>query len=134
MRVVYDTSVLATILSRRELVLLLQADVLTGRITLVSSPYILEELERVLTVKFGMTKQAAKSRARLLGRVADVVRPKAIPRVSRDTNDDPILAAALESDAEYVVTLDQDLLILKQYASVRIVTLDEFKEVVARLD
>ena len=134
MRVVYDTSVLATIVSRRDLILLLQADVLTGKVSLVASPFVLDELERVLATKFGLTKQAAKSRARLLARVADVVQPKQIVEVSRDANDDPIIAAALAGGADYVVTLDRDLLDLKQHEGIQIVAPDKFKEIVGRLD
>lgn len=133
MRVVYDTSVLVTIVSRRDLVLLLQAEVLMGKVSLVASPFMLDELERVLTAKFGLTKQAAKSCTRLLARVADVTQPKKIAQVSRDTND-PIIAAALSGDVEYIVTLDHDLLVLKQYEGIQIVTPDSFREIVCRLD
>jgi len=47
MRVVYDTSVLATMLSRRDLILQLQNAMSKGSVTLVVSPYIINELERV---------------------------------------------------------------------------------------
>lgn len=134
MRIVYDTSVLATIVSRRDLILLLQSDVLTGKVSLITSTYIMDELERVLASKFGMTKQGAKSRTRLLERVADVAQPKHIAQVSRDAKDDPVIAAALAGGAEYIVTLDRDLLVLKKHESVQIVTPDDFKEIIARLD
>lgn len=134
MRVVYDTSVLATIVSRRDLVIQLKADVLTGNVSLVTSPFILDELERVLIAKFGMTKQGARSRVRLLARVAEVVEPRGITQVSRDVNDDPILATALTGQTEYIVTLDQDLLVLMGHEGVRIVTPDDFKEIIARFE
>ena len=128
MRVVYDTSVLVAMLSRRDLILKLQAAIADGRITLISSPYIVAELERVLYAKFGLTKQGAKSRARLLARVAEMVQPKDVVRVVRDANDDPILAAAVTGQAQYIVTFDDDLLILKQHAGIAIVSLDEFQK------
>jgi predicted nucleic acid-binding protein len=87
MRVVYDTSVLVTILSRRELILRLQSDMSRGAVVLVTSPFILDELDRVLSNKFGLTKQGAKNRVRLLNRVAEVVRPNDVQRVACDAND-----------------------------------------------
>ena len=134
MRVVYDTSALATVVSRRDLIIQLQAGVSTGRISIITSVFILGELERVLAAKFGMTKQGAKSRARLLSRVAEVVEPTDIASISRDANDDSILATALTGQAEYIVTLDRDLLVLKRYKNVSIVTLADFKEVLGNLD
>lgn len=134
MRVAYDTSVLATIVSRRDLILRLQADVSTGRLVIVSSAFILDELERVLVAKLGLTKQAAKSRVRLLARVAEIVELKNITPVSRDANDDPVIATALAGDAEYIVTFDRDLLVIKQHANVLIVTPDGFKEILSSVE
>ncbi len=122
MRVVYDTSVLATILSRRDLILKLQANVSDESVALVTSPFILNELEKVLSAKFGLTKQGAKSRVRLLARVAAVVRPEHIAPVARDPNDDPILAAAVTGKAICIVTLDNDLLELQQHNNIQIIT------------
>jgi len=132
MRVVYDTSVLATILSRRDLILQLQAQVLSGNLLLVTSPFILAELERVLSTKFGLTKQGAKSRARLLARVSDIVQPKRVERVSRDTSDDPILATAVTGHAEYIITLDDDLLVLKKHRGILIIAPVEFEAVLSK--
>ncbi len=134
MRVVYDTSVLATILSRRDLILQLQAAIANGDIILITSPFIINELERVLSGKFGLTKQGAKSRARLLARVADMVHPKDIEQVSRDATDDLVLATAITGQAKYLVTFDDDLLVLKQHKGVHFVRLDEFTEILSMLD
>lgn len=128
MRAVYDTSVLATILSSRDLVLQLQAAVTRGSVQLVTSPFILDELERVLSAKFGLTKQGAKSRARLLARVSEVVQPGTIEQISRDANDDPILATAATGHADCIVTLDDDLLVLKEHRGIQIITPTGFKD------
>jgi putative PIN family toxin of toxin-antitoxin system len=130
MCVVYDTSVLVTILSRRDqiLILILQRAISSGCIRLITSQFIIDELETVLSSKFGITKQGAKARTRLLSRVAEVVRPPSIERVSRDVNDDMILATALEGKASYITTHDEDLLVLKEYKGIKIVTLAEFNK------
>lgn len=49
-----------------------------------------------------------------------------IPRVSRDPNDDKFLATAKAAGADYLVTEDQDLLVLGRHEDVRIVTAATF--------
>ncbi len=130
MRVVYDTSVLATILSRREEILRLQQAVSKGHVKLVTSPFILNELETVLTKKFKLTKQEAKSRIHLLSRVSEVITPQFVEKIVRDINDDAIIATVVTGRADYLVTLDKDMLILKKHKDIIIITLAQFKELV----
>lgn len=134
MRVVYDTSALVTILSRRDMILKLQLNVSNNRVSLVTSLFIINELEKVLSAKFNLTKQAAKSRSRLLARVSEVVQPKHIGKVSRDENDDYILATALTGHVNYIVSLDEDLLILKEYRGIPIVTPTEFDSILSKTE
>jgi putative PIN family toxin of toxin-antitoxin system len=49
-----------------------------------------------------------------------------IPAVTRDPKDDYLLAYALVGEADYLVTGDKDLLVLKQVDTVKIVTSREF--------
>jgi putative PIN family toxin of toxin-antitoxin system len=128
MRIVYDTSVLATILSRREEVLRLKRAVSSGRVTLITSPFILNELEDVLAEKFMLTIRGAKSRTRLLSRVTEIVKPQRIEKIVRDPNDDFIIATAVAGKAEYLVTLDKDLLVIKKHKGILIITPTQFNE------
>lgn len=130
MRVVYDTSVLATILSRREEILRLQQAVSKRHVKLVTSPFILNELETVLTKKFKFTKQEAKSRIHLLSRVSEVITPQFVEKIVRDINDDDIIATAVAGRADYLVTLDKDMLILKKHKDIIIITPAQFKELI----
>lgn len=52
---------------------------------------------------------------------AEVVMLGDIPAVSRDPKDDKFLATAAEAGADYLVSEDQDLLVLREYEGVRIV-------------
>jgi uncharacterized protein len=52
-----------------------------------------------------------------------------LPVVTRDVKDDYLLAYALLGRADYLVTGDDDLLVLKEVERVRIVTPAEFKQV-----
>lgn len=95
MRILYDTNVLAR-LTRREELAIFKAAISEERIAHVTSDYILSELESILSLKFGFTKQKAKITARLFARLSEVVRSTSIEKVCRDPFDDYILAAARE--------------------------------------
>ena len=96
----------------------------------ISSRHILSEVEAVLVEKLGLTKQRAKTAARLLGRQSVVVEPKNVEKVCRDPFDDYILAAAVLGKAEYLVTADKDLLILGKYKSVKVIKPSDFRKMI----
>ncbi len=50
-------------------------------------------------------------------------------RVSRDPDDDGIISLAVKSDSTFIVTGDKDLLVLKKYKQIQILTPREFWEV-----
>lgn len=129
MLALYDTNVLVTILSRRDMVLEFKKDVLEKRIVHISSLHILTEVEAVLYEKMGLTKQKAKVAARLLEQQSIVVNPTAIERTCRDPFDDYVLAAAKEGAADYLVTEDKDLLILKRHNRIKIVNVSTFRTI-----
>ena len=47
-------------------------------------------------------------------------------RVSRDFDDDEVLACALAADCEFIVTGDKDLLVLSEYRGIRILNPTDF--------
>jgi predicted nucleic acid-binding protein len=49
-----------------------------------------------------------------------------IPSYTRDPKDDKFVACALAGDVEYLVTVDQDLLVLGSLAAIQIMTPHEF--------
>jgi putative PIN family toxin of toxin-antitoxin system len=49
-----------------------------------------------------------------------------LPGVTRDPKDDPVVACAVEGKAEFIVSGDQDLLVLGTYQQVRMVTPRDF--------
>lgn len=120
MRVVYDTNILARIVTRRGEVLKLKHDISSGSTVLITSEHILEELERVLYLKFGLIRRKAKISVNLLRHVSEVVTAYTIEPTVRDRDDDHILATALSGKAERIITLDKDLLVLKEYKTIPI--------------
>lgn len=132
MLVLYDTNVLVTILSRRDTVLVFKKDILERRIVHISSLHILSEVETVLSKKMGLTKQRAKTAARLLERQSIIVSPTNVEKVCRDPFDDYVLAAAKEGGVDYLVTEDKDLLILKDHKNVKIVNISTLRNILGK--
>lgn len=61
-----------------------------------------------------------------IARPAPIVQP--IPLVCRDPQDNKILACAAAGRAEFIVTGDEDLLVLTEYAGIKSVSADAYLE------
>ncbi len=97
-----------------------------GEFELVTSEAMLDELERVLRVKFARPPTITRALREELSSLADVRRPAEITPASRDPADDMVLAAALDGNVDSVVTGDRDLLALGTYEGIRILTVRQF--------
>ncbi|MEW6681826.1 MAG: putative toxin-antitoxin system toxin component, PIN family [Nitrospirota bacterium] len=96
---------------------------------LVTSPFILSEVQRVLARKFRASRAENVSAIRLIREAAHrVVEPNVrVERTCRDPDDDHILACAREAEAEYLVTGDHDLLVMETFRGTRILTPRDFE-------
>ena len=102
-----------------------------GVFELALSPPILEEIGRVLSYAKiqklrWTTQEEVISLLESLAGESVLVPGRLVVRASRDPEDDKFLAAAIEAGAEYVVSGDKDLLDLRMYRGVRIVTPAKF--------
>ena len=90
---------------------------------IVTSEYIIAEFQAVLKSKKFKWPKALVDRA--CAEMFDgvlFVEPEEILAVARDAKDNPILACALAAKTGIIVTGDNDLLVLKQYKSAKILT------------
>jgi putative PIN family toxin of toxin-antitoxin system len=96
---------------------------------LIACPVLLQEFNRVLIKKFSATRNEARSALRIVSEaIQSVVHPsQSVQSVCRDPDDDAILACALEAREDYLVTGDVDLLELKIFEGIRIVTPRDFE-------
>lgn len=99
---------------------------LAGEFELVTGRALLDELERTLRERFDLPAEAASFVRGDLELAAEVVAPSRVDPVSRDPDDDIVLAIAREGRVDYIVTGDRDLLSLGRYEGIAIVTPKEF--------
>ena len=126
MRVTLDTNVLiAAFITRGVCHDLLEH--LVRHHQLVTSEHILAEFRRVLTRKFDVRSEHAEAALQLIRTQALLVPDEPLAeRISRDVDDDAVLAVALRSMSTCLVTGDDDLLSLGSYQGVRILRPGDF--------
>lgn len=102
-----------------------------GRFDLVLSPQILEEIGRAmfyekLAKRRWMSRPDVAAFIRVLTASAVLVSGTTEVALCRDPEDDKFLAAALEGEARWLVTGDNDLLAVRKYEAVTIVRPSRF--------
>ncbi len=110
---------------------------LKGRFRLIMSPAILAEHRRVLfdpRVRKGspLTDEEVEVLLDVLSTSAEIRVPGALDlKVVRDPTDNKYLAAAVEGQADYIVSGDKDLLDLGRYEEIKIISPRRFLQVLA---
>ena len=94
---------------------------------IVSSERILEELARKLREKFHVPSEKVQEAVALLRGASEVVEPHPLPAaICRDPDDDWVLAAAVKGRCVCLLTGDKDLLVLKHYEGIPILSPGNF--------
>jgi putative PIN family toxin of toxin-antitoxin system len=129
-RVVFDTNVLIAAFLTEGVCSKLLIRARRREFDLILSNDIIEEFERNLRIKFLLSTSEIKDASTVLmeatGKIIQEISP--ILPACRDPEDDKILSCAKQTDADYLVTGDQDLLVIKQYGRTSIVTPRIFEE------
>ncbi|HYG64190.1 MAG TPA: putative toxin-antitoxin system toxin component, PIN family [Thermoanaerobaculia bacterium] len=102
-----------------------------GRYAFVSSRPLLDELIDVLNrprlrMKYSLRKEDVEDLLKLLLLRGEVVEPARSIVACRDPKDDKVLEAAVEGRAQFIVTGDEDLLVLSPFESILMVGPSEF--------
>ena len=128
MKAVFDTNVLVAGFVTEGVCAKLLGRARRRQLDLVLSLFILKEFENVLLKKFSASTEQVRAAVKLISEVAQVVAPtRKVAGVCRDPEDDQILSCALSAKAEYLVTGDFDLLELKAFHGIRIITPGAFE-------
>ena len=127
MKLVVDTNVLIAGLVAEGLC----RDIVKRRLPtceLFTSRALLDELAEKLREKFGVHPQELPL-LQIYKDEATVVKTKPLPNpVCRDADDDEVLATALAAQVEIILTGDSDLLTLKEFQGIRILSPRQFVE------
>lgn len=100
---------------------------LSGRFRMATSPILLEEFRCVAShprLKFSWPKVEEFLNAVL--EVAYVLEVLPSLAVARDYSDNRVLECAIKANADYIITGDKDLLSMKEFKGIRIVTAEAF--------
>ena len=128
MRVVADTNVIVSgiLWIGAPHTILIAAE--NARLTLSTSPALLQELEGVLkrpkfVPRLRDLQVTAEEVTAAYARLAHIVSPRRVMRlVAADPADDEVLACALAARAKFIITGDSDLLQLRSYTRISILS------------
>ena len=96
-----------------------------------ASEHLLREIHRALVKTVKLPDKAADQIIQLLRDNSILVEPERLPAdTCRDAEDVPVLSLALAAEAECIVTGDKDLLVLKKFRSIPILTTRTFSNLI----
>jgi putative PIN family toxin of toxin-antitoxin system len=126
LRIVLDTNVYISAALRGGLAETALNLAAAGRLEVVTSPAILSELEEKLRDKLRWESHQVETFLSAVRGISTLVQPEvSLAVVADDEDDNRILECAVQGEAMLIVTFDQDLLRLRRYRSIGIVSPQE---------
>lgn len=129
LKVVLDTNIIVSALvfgGRPEEILKIA---LQREISPITSPLLQAELSETLIKKFNFSELKVQQIEKKLKKICKVVSPSIEIHVSRDEMDNKVLEAAIEGKCTYIITGDKDLLDLKVFKKIKILTPNQFLQI-----
>jgi uncharacterized protein len=106
---------------------------LEGAVSMIVSQAIIDETTDVLARKFGAsTDDIAEAKAIIADAARTITPTVQLDVVKEDPPDNRILECAVTAGADYIITGDKDLLRLRRYDSINIITVSEFLELLQK--
>lgn len=135
-KVVFDTNIFISAIlfgGKPEECLWLARD---GKIRLITSKAILLELAEKLHHKFGMSSEGIEKTIGGISKFAEIVGPsEALSVIKKDEDDNRVLEAAKESQADFIISGDRrHILSLKKFEESKIVSAAEFLKLIGEED
>ena len=97
------------------------------RFRIIISDYIINEVSKKLRNKLGFSRTEIKEVTDFLETHTELTEPADQKlELSRDKKDDPILNLAVSANADFLISGDKDLLVLKKVKGVKIISPAEF--------
>ncbi len=126
---VFDTNVLIAAIITEGVCSKLLSRARAKEVHLISCPFIMTEIRRVLSKRFRLSHEEIASAIEPISEAIDQIieHNLKVTNICRDRDDDHVLACALAAKAEYLVTGDSDLLEIKNFQGIKIITPREFE-------
>ena len=122
MRVVLDTNVIIAAFAARGLCAEI-FEVCLAEDTIIISEHILSEVKENLVKKIHLQKDIVQNIIEYLRDTTELFKPQELDKSTcRDKDDIKIIGAALNGNADFILTGDNDLLTLKEYKGIKIIT------------
>jgi len=102
--------------------------ILEGDDSLIISKEIINEVLSVLSAKFHRDREALSHIALYLSDLSRIVKPVKRIHILDDDPDNRVLECALHGKADAIVTGDKEMLKLKEFEGIRIISLKEYLE------
>ena len=130
MKAVFDTNVLIAAFLTEGICAKLIVRAHRRDFDLILCDGILKEFKSVLKKKFSISSHDTSEALTILTEATQEIRGQtdSITPICRDADDDVILACAKDAVADYIVTGDDDLLVLKNYEGTRIINPRAFEK------
>ena len=125
-RVLLDTNILISALGFGGLPRKTFTLAVEKKIRAVTSPTLLAELKEVVSKKFPKLSPNLAAIEKIIKKSFIIVQPKTTINVLKDIDDNRVLEAALEAKVKFIVTGDKELLGLKEFKDIKIVSPTEF--------
>ncbi len=129
MKVVFDTNVFISAIiipkGKAEKAVL---KIIEGHDSLVISKEIIDEVLSVLSTKFHRDRDALSHTALYLSDLAHLVKPTKRINVLEDDPDNRVLECALQGKTDAIVTGDKEMLKLKEFEGIKIISLKDYLE------
>jgi uncharacterized protein len=106
--------------------------VINGFDELYITDEIIKEITSVMSSrKFDVNSIEIEDYTRIIEKYSKNIITKNVPNsISRDKSDDKILQCGLDGNVDYIVTGDKDLLVLKEYETIKIINPKDYLETV----
>ncbi|MCI8632820.1 MAG: putative toxin-antitoxin system toxin component, PIN family [Lachnospiraceae bacterium] len=129
MRIVIDTNVLISGVFFGGFPRKILSSIVNGKITAYATFEIINEYEEIIQEMIDR-KQGHINRTILIPliKTMEIIEPSSHIEICRDSDDNKFLECAKDSHALYIVSGDKDLLIIKEYENIQIITAKDFCE------
>jgi len=130
--IVVDTNVIISALLKSKNCSQILEALKQNKIGLVLSEKLLEEIWEVIgNLKFEFTEGEKQELKELLKEKSKLVEPKEAISICRDIKDNIILECAVSGKVDFIITGDKDLLVLKSFRKIPIVSPRQFLKILS---